>query len=135
VRVVVDASLLVALLTSPGSEADGIARRLMGEQLHAPDHVAVEVTSAVRRLRLAGKLGETEALLALSALWDLPIQLWPQRVLNGRTWALAANVGAYDAGYVALAERLDAPLLTADARLGRASGPVCRFEVFDGDHR
>ncbi|MBU1587484.1 MAG: type II toxin-antitoxin system VapC family toxin [Actinobacteria bacterium] len=125
----VDASVLVTLLSGSGQGAGAVAQRLLDQQLHAPDHVAVEVTNTLRRLRIAGVLGETEARLALDGLWSLPIQLWPQRVLTERTWQLAATVTAYDAGYVALAERLDAVLLTHDARLARASGPTCVIEV------
>jgi predicted nucleic acid-binding protein len=46
-------------------------------------------------------------------------------------WELRTNLSAYDALYVALAERLDAPLLTADARLARAPGPRCPVEVLE----
>ncbi|MCU1577923.1 MAG: hypothetical protein JWP19_127 [Rhodoglobus sp.] len=128
-RVVVDASVLVTLLSGSGPQAEVVAERLVGEQLHAPDHIAVEVTSALRRLRLADALGPTEALLALHGLWTVRMQLWPQRVLNERTWQLSSKLSAYDAGYVALAERLNATLLTLDARLARAPGPTCPIEV------
>ena len=53
----------------------------------------------------------------------------PHRLLVPRVWELRDNLSAYDAAYVALAEALDAPLLTADARLTRATGPRCRFEL------
>ncbi len=128
-RLVVDASALVALLSGSGRESEAVGQRLRGEQLHAPDHVAVEVTNALRRLRNTRALGPTEALLALHGLWSLRIQLWPQRVLSERTWELSPNVSSYDAGYVALAELLDAPLVTLDERLARASGPTCIIEV------
>ena len=49
--------------------------------------------------------------------------------LLGRVWGLRENVSAYDGTYVALAESLDCPLVTADARLGRAPGPRCPITV------
>jgi predicted nucleic acid-binding protein len=49
--------------------------------------------------------------------------------LLGRVWELRENVTAYDACYIALAEALDVPLVTADARLGLAAGPRCQITV------
>ena len=51
---------------------------------------------------------------------------------HGATWALRHNLSAYDACYVALAEALDCPLLTADARMALAPGPECSFIVVPG---
>jgi predicted nucleic acid-binding protein len=53
----------------------------------------------------------------------------PARRLVERCWELRGNVTIYDASYVALAEALDVPLITADARLGRTPGPRCPIEV------
>ena len=89
----------------------------------------------LRRRRNRGHLSDGEAALAFQGFWTLPIQLWPLQVLADRTWQLGHNLSSYDAAYVALAEHLHAPLLTADARLARASGPTCAIEVFDDDHR
>ena len=47
-----------------------------------------------------------------------------------RIWALRDNLSAYDAVYAALAEALDCPLLTADARLAAAPGPTCPITAF-----
>lgn len=128
-RVVIDASALVTLLLDGGPSGESVSKRLRSAQTHAPDHVAVEVMSALRRLRIAGRIGEPEARLALQAWWTLPITLWRLEVLADRTWELGHTLSSYDAAYVALAERLDAPLLTADQRLARASGPNCAIEV------
>lgn len=124
----VDASALVGLLIDP-SLSGVIADRLSSSQLHAPDHLPVELSNVLRRLRNAGDLGETGARLALDGFWRLPIQLWPYESLHERSWQLGHNLSSYDAAYVALAERLGAPLLTLDARLSRASGPTCAIEV------
>jgi len=130
-RIVVDASAVVALLIDPSELGERTARRLLNRQLHAPDHLPVEVTNVLRRQKQRGALSETEAQLALHGLWSLPIELWPFEVLRERAWDLGGNVSSYDAAYVALAERLDAPLLTADARLSRAPGAHCTFDLID----
>ncbi len=74
-------------------------------------------------------LTSAEAQLALDAFWALPIALWPLEVVRARVWELEDNLSSYDAAYVALAEHLGAPLLTGDARIGRAPGPRCAIEV------
>ena len=128
--VVVDASIVIATLIDPSEAADELVQRLKGTRLHAPDHLPVEVTNVLRRRRNAGSLTETEARLAIDGLWCLPLQYWPFEALASRAWQLGNNVSAYDAAYVALAESLDAPLLTADARLARAPGTTCAIELY-----
>lgn len=46
-----------------------------------------------------------------------------------RIWELRNNLTAYDAAYVALAEALEAPLLTRDRRLAAAAGHRARIEL------
>ncbi len=120
--VVVDASALLILLSDPGAGGEQVAATLQGSDLHAPDLLPYEVSNVLRRHRLAGRLSPTEAALAHQAMRRLPIELWPYEVLGDRAWGLTGSLSAYDAAYVALAERLDALLVTADARLVRASG-------------
>jgi predicted nucleic acid-binding protein len=127
--VVIDASALITLLIDPGEPGEMLAARLENTELHAPDHLPVEVTNVLRRLRQARSLSEIEARLAVDGLWALPVQLWPFETIAARAWELGANVSSYDAAYVALAERLDAVLITGDARLSRASGPRCPIEL------
>jgi predicted nucleic acid-binding protein len=127
--VVIDASVVVPLVMSKHASADEIASRIADRTLHAPDHLPVEVTNVLRRQRNAGLLTEAVAREALGLFWTLRIHLWPFRVVRDRAWQLGANVSAYDAAYVALAEALDAPLLTADARLARAPAVRCAIEV------
>jgi predicted nucleic acid-binding protein len=57
----------------------------------------------------------------------MTIQHWPHRLLASRAWELRDTVTYYDASYVALAELLDAPLVTLDRRLAQAPGPRCAF--------
>ena len=124
---VIDASALVEALMM-----DGPARvRIANGNLQAPDLIDAEVLSVFRRLVLANALGETNALQALNAAARLGLRRHPSRALWPRAWDLRTNLSAYDALYVALAEQLDAPLLTADARLARAPGLRCSIEIVD----
>ena len=129
-RLVVDASVVVTLLIGPGAQGEVFAKRLDSAQAHAPAPLPVEVTNALRRLRNKGRLSESEALLALRGFWSLPIELWPQETISARTWELGQNLTAYDAAYIAIAEVIGGPLLTADVRLSRAPGAKCAVEVF-----
>ena len=125
--VVVDASVLVDALL-----IDGTARaRLAEANLQAPDLIDAEVLSVLRRLVLANTLAESNALQALNAAARLGLRRYPSRALWPRAWELRTNLSAYDALYVALAEQLDAPLLTADARLARAPGLRCSIEIVE----
>ena len=70
----------------------------------------------------------------MTALHDMPVARFPSRGLMHRAFELRANVTAYDACYVALAEALDWPLYTADRRLTQASGPRCTMTLFPPPH-
>jgi predicted nucleic acid-binding protein len=93
--------------------------------------VAAELLTVLRRLVLADKLQEGHALQALATAQRLGLRRHPSRSLWPRAWELRTNLSAYDALDVALAERLDAPLLTAAARLARAPGLRCPVEVLE----
>ncbi|MCY7374007.1 MAG: type II toxin-antitoxin system VapC family toxin [Spirochaetaceae bacterium] len=127
---VVDASVLVVALADDGPDGDRARNRLRGEALAAPELVDLEVVSVLRRQLAAGSLDARRAQLALADLVDLPLQRATHLTLLPRIWELRNNLSAYDASYVALAERLGATLLTADVRLTRASGPTCSIEDF-----
>jgi predicted nucleic acid-binding protein len=74
-------------------------------------------------------LTTAEANAASEDLIGLPIAVYPTGPLLRRVWELRDNVTPYDACYVALAEALDCPLLTADVRLSNAPGARCSIEV------
>ena len=123
--VVVDASVLInALLINGAARA-----RLADANLQAPDLIDAEVLSVLRRLVLAGRLTEQHALSALTTSQQLGLRRHASRHLWPRAWELRSNLTAYDALYVALAERLGATLLTADARAARAPDLQCSVEV------
>ena len=127
--IVVDASVLVTALADDGHDGERARQRLEGERLAAPHLIDVEVLSAWRRLAAAGHLEERRAELARADLRSLPIDRVAHMPLLERCWALRATITAYDAAYVALAELLDAPLLTADGKLAATPGPRCAIEV------
>ena len=127
--VVLDASAALLLLIDPGAAGEHVAARLDGASVVAPDLLPYEVGNVLRRHRNAGRLSETEARLALDGFHALSIALWSHALLADRVWSLGANLSAYDAAYVALAERLGAVLLTADARIAGAPGVTCTIEV------
>ena len=128
--IVVDASaLLEVLLRTPAAAA--VEARLFdpGETLHAPHLIDVEVAQALRRVALAGRLDPARGRTALGIVDDLPLRRYPHIELLPRVWELRNSVTAYDAVYVALAEMLDAPLVTRDRRLANAVGHGARVEL------
>ena len=88
-----------------------------------------ECANIIRRHELAEMISADQAAQAHNDLLDLPLELWPYEVMATRVWRLRANLSAYDASYVAMAEAIDAPLLTLDRRLSRAPNMLCRIEV------
>lgn len=128
--IVVDSAALVDALTAV-EDTDDLRAYLAVEDLHAPTLVDFEIVSALRGLTLAGHLSAMRAQDLLTDFEDLPIRRWPSAdVLRRRAFQLRDNISAYDAAYVALAEALDCPLLTRDARLARSRGHSARIEVW-----
>jgi predicted nucleic acid-binding protein len=128
--VVVDASVLATALADDGPDGRAMRARLTdASSLAAPDLVDVETTSALRRQWLAGGLELKRFRGAVSDLVALDMVRLPARPLLERVVELRNTVSAYDAVYVALAELLDATLLTADRRLAAAAGVRCHVEV------
>ena len=119
--IVVDSAVIVDALVD--AEADEIRALLSDQDLHAPALVDYEVASALRGLNLGRQLSDGRTLDALADYGDLPITRWADNaLLRRRAYELRQNLSAYDAAYVALAETLDAQLVTRDGRLGRSSG-------------
>lgn len=126
--IVVDASALANALTDDGPVGTR-ARAELARDVHwaAPEHLVVEVFSAVRGRWLGQRISEKRAEEALSAMGDATIDLVAAAPLLNRMWELRSNVSGYDAAYLALAESFDCALVTADARLARI--PDLRCEV------
>lgn len=127
--IVVDASVIVTALADDGPDGDKARLRLRGERLTAPQVIDLEVISAWRRMAAAGDIDERRADLAIADLQALRLDRARHEPLLRRCWELRANLTVYDAAYVALAERLETTLLTADGKLSYAPGTRCEIEV------
>ena len=126
---VVDASVVVAALVDGGPDGRWAETILATDELAGPHLMPVEVTNILRRASRAGEISDDTASLAHADLLALRVALFPYAPFAPRTWELRANLTAYDAWYVALAEMLDAKLATLDEKLSRATGPRCGFVV------
>jgi predicted nucleic acid-binding protein len=131
-RAVIDSSAVVALLADAGPVGQWVEAVTASAGLFAPQLLPFEVSNILRRHALAGILDASAATLAHADLVALPIDLYPYEIVANRAWELRANVTAYDAAYVALAELLAAPLITLDQRLTRAPGTRCRILTYAG---
>jgi predicted nucleic acid-binding protein len=124
--IVVDASILANVIGDDG--ADG--RRARSEvrsagELAAPDLVDVETVAVLRNRWIAGAISDDRFAEAIDDLEAIELERYPTLPLMRRSYELRANVTAYDAAYVALAEVLGCELLTGDRRLARAPAPCC----------
>lgn len=130
--IVIDASAEVAVLLNVGLEVERIRERIArpGETLHVPHLFEIEVLHALRGLSLRGTISPERSDLALSRLSDTQFTRYLHTTLMGRVWDMRENLTAYDAAYVALAEALNAPLVTTDARLAQVPGIHAEVEVY-----
>lgn len=124
---VADASVIVTALLAPRSAAADALREY--DQLVAPAVLTrIEVLDALLRQVAHERLSSAQATAAHRRLGALTLRERTE-MDYARIWELRANLRLYDAAYVALAEQLDAPLLTRDRRLARAHGPRCTFQI------
>lgn len=131
--IVVDASVLANIVADDGKIGDAARARLAASgKAAAPDLADVETVAVLRKRWLASDLTASRFKSAVEDLVALPIVRYPTGPLMHRAYELRANVTAYDATYVALAEGLNCVLLTADGRLTRAPALKCRVEIFTG---
>jgi predicted nucleic acid-binding protein len=126
---IVDASVLAPIIADAGSDGRRFRERLRDETVAGPDLLRIEVTSVLRRHANAGHLTPAQADAAISDLLDFPIRVFPTAHLLRRVWELRRNMTAYDGCYIALAEAVDSPLVTADRRLANSPGLRCEVEV------
>jgi predicted nucleic acid-binding protein len=127
--IVVDASVVATALADDGVDGDRMRTRLAGQDLFAPELVDLEVVSVWRRAARVGGLEPRRAEQALTDLGELELVRAPHGPLVSRIWELRENLTPYDAAYVALAEALESPLVTADRRLSKAPGVECQIEL------
>ncbi|MGQ4271020.1 type II toxin-antitoxin system VapC family toxin [Nocardiopsis changdeensis] len=130
--IVIDNSALVEMLVVAGPVGSAVAARVSkAEVLCAPYLLDTEIMSALLGLARGGKITSGQADTAMAAYDRLPIDRYGTLPLWPRVKVLRANLSAYDATYVALAEALGAPLVTSDARIARSGAARCPVEVFD----
>jgi predicted nucleic acid-binding protein len=129
---VVDASCLYEVVAD-SAQAEEVRALLAADPDQAAPHlIDAEVLGVIRRDHLLGHLDQTAAHQAIEDLRDWPGERYSHRHLLARAWELWASIRTWDALYVALAEALDAPLLTLDRRLARVVGPACPVRVVGG---
>lgn len=119
--IVLDASAAVDLLLQIQPNASAVSERLgvAGETLHVPALFDAEVVHVLRRYSLRKELPQARAREALEDLEAMRLARYAYLPLLPRIWQLRDNLSAFDAAYVALAEVLEAPLITSDRKLAR----------------
>jgi predicted nucleic acid-binding protein len=128
--VVVDASVILDLLLQ-GEDGATLAARLLDPRqvLAAPQLLDVEVAQTLRRYVRTDDMTPARGWAALQDLADLPIERYAHTLLLPRIWDYRDNLTAYDAAYLALADALDCPVWTRDARFAQAPPAVGRVEL------
>jgi predicted nucleic acid-binding protein len=130
--IVVDASALLEFLLQTPLGARVEARLFRDEnEFHAPHLVDVEVVQGLRRLVRTNEVSAGRAGEAIADLTELDLHRHPHLDLVGRAWKLRDNISAYDSMYVALAEAIDAPIVTCDAPLAKAPGHRAKIELIE----
>jgi len=131
--IVIDASALLEILLRT-ARADQLMDRAFkpSERMHAPHLLDIEVTQVLRRLAQRKELTRARAEQALEDLASLVIERHEHQPLLPRIWQLRDSLTTYDGAYVALAEALEAPLLTCDAKLAGAHGHRATIELVAG---
>lgn len=128
--IVVDASFLASALIADDDVGERMRSRLDVEDVVcAPEIIDLEVANAWRQELLIGCISEDRSRLGLDDLASLSLIRMPHQPLLQRIWELRHNLTPYDAAYVALAESLEARLLTSDGKLARAPTPRCEIEL------
>ncbi|MFD4396801.1 type II toxin-antitoxin system VapC family toxin [Kitasatospora sp. NPDC058478] len=129
--IVIDCSALVLVLTAHGPDGELVRGRVAtAGDVYAPTLLDYEIQSALLGMQRGGKLTEREVERAVAAYRMLPIAKRETLAFWDRVKKLHANLSAYDAQYVALAEALGVPLITSDARIRRSGAAKCDIEVF-----
>jgi predicted nucleic acid-binding protein len=126
--IVVDACVWTDSLTHDGDLGEW-ARDQIDQDTHClvTEHTRIEVANSIRGKVLQGKISQQRGRDAIDVLGLMEMDVVPTVGLLSRVWELHANVTAYDAAYVAIAERIGCPLVTSDLKLVGAPGPQCEF--------
>jgi predicted nucleic acid-binding protein len=128
---VVDTSAILDAIAAY-EPAPGLIARLAGDgDLHAPHLIDVEILHALRGMSMSEEITPERAADARTDFAETALLRYPHEPLSDRIWELRHNLSAYDAAFVALAETLEAPLITCDARLASSSGHNAEIELFE----
>jgi predicted nucleic acid-binding protein len=130
--IVLDTSAIIEFLVGADLLAERVRAVTAGEKLAAPHAVDLECASTLRGLVQGSKLPPGEAERALDLLGRMNITRYGHVPLLPRIWQLRHNMWPYDAAYVALAEALDAELVTLDAKLEKVPGLMCTVRNLRG---
>lgn len=126
--VVVDNSALIEVVARKA--VPELVMRLLGSEAVAPELIDAEALSVLRKFVLTKELSAKRAANALREVRESPIARISHRPLVDRAWKFRHTVSGYDALYLALAEALDVPLITCDAKLAAAKGHDVSIELF-----
>ncbi|HUA73173.1 MAG TPA: type II toxin-antitoxin system VapC family toxin [Solirubrobacteraceae bacterium] len=127
---VVDSSVIIEALATVDPPPRLIERLVVDDDLHAPHLVDIEVLAVLRRMVISDTISTERAEVARADFASFALARYSHEPLSDRVWALRHNISADDATFVALAELLDAPLVTCDARLAATPGHSARIELF-----
>ena len=116
---VVDASAMIDVLS--GTQRGAKLLPIFDDDLFAPDLLISEVYSFLKRMEASRRLSRRDAEQIAHALQHAPIEYLPTWPYAEQMWSWRDNLSPYDSAYVAVASDLGAPLVTTDARLGRAA--------------
>ena len=119
-------------MLNSGANASHIRERMAraDSELHVPHLFEIEVMNVLRRYVLSYRLSEERSAELLEDFATMRLTRYPHTALLSRVWELRDNVTAYDAAYIALAETLEAPLVTRDERLAKAPGTHATVELY-----
>lgn len=127
---VIDASVLTHALIGKSPSAAELRAALRTVVCHAPHLVDAELGNVLRKRTRAGEITQTQAHTALSVARDVIDYRYPHYgAIADLAWTWRDNLSFYDALYVALATRLDLPLMTGDRRLSKAPGLRCAITL------
>jgi predicted nucleic acid-binding protein len=128
--IVADASAVLEVLLNTPAGVE-VRRHLFApeETIHAPHLLDLEVLRGLRRYARNAEMGVLRAEQALQYYATMRLNRYPHDVLAPRVWQLRHNLTAYDASYIALAEALDAPLITRDRAFASIKGHRARVLV------
>ena len=126
---VVDASAVVGFVLGSARGRNAAVVMAAHTALHAPALITAEALGALRALEPRAEISPARSAEAVSDVLSIPIHRYPTEPLARRIWSIRQSMSVYDAHYVALAEALNAPLLTGDRRLAAAAGELVEIQL------